>query len=62
MVSRTCASFAPQPPFVLQHVVTKLVGEHMTDHEPRKSVGRPINNTVHIDGRARVAHSVTLVL
>jgi hypothetical protein len=41
MIARPCTAFSAESTLVLKHVMTKLVGENVTEHETPQRVRRP---------------------
>jgi hypothetical protein len=62
MFARPCASFAAESALVLEHVMAKLVGENVTEHEAPQRIRWPSYDAVIAQVRSGVLQFCLLVL
>jgi hypothetical protein len=62
MFARPCASFAAESALVLEHVMAKLVGENVTQHETPQRIRWPRDDTVLAQVRSGPLKFCSLVL
>jgi hypothetical protein len=62
MFARPCASFAAESALVLEHVMAKLVGENVTEHETPQRIRWPSYDSVFAQVRSGLLQLCLLVV